>query len=418
MPKRIIKDYLSHIKLFSTNARFFLGGSFFMGFYMAIYWTMLNLYFKQLGLNEGTIGMINSFGALGTAIIAIPAAMIIDHVRINRAMIFAALITAVADICLVWVRPVWLICLFSATAGAMVNLHFVAVSPFFMRNSTSVERTYLYGVNHALDMTAGFFGALIGGYIPHLMVNYGLSILLGYRIAFMTGAVMAIVSVIFYSRIQTPEPIRKGRINFRDYISARDWKTTFQLCTPNILIGLGAGFTIPFINLYFSSRFGLNTAEIGKIYSVGQLFTVFGFLAGPAIAKKIGLIKTVGFSQIASIPFFIVLAFNYHLAPVALAFWFRGSLMNMAAPLYNNFAMEKTEPQHHAGTNSLLALSWNMAWMVSTYLGGRLIEHHGFVPVMLTTIGLYLCSSIALFSFFRKNAAIGKAVKTETRIAL
>jgi predicted MFS family arabinose efflux permease len=131
----------------------------------------------------------------------------------------------------------------------------------------------------------------------------------------------------------------------------------------------GRGFTIPFINLYFSSRFGLNTAEIGKIYSVGQLFTVFGFLAGPAIAKKIGLIKTIGFSQIASIPFFIVLAFNYHLAPVALAFWFRGSLMNMAAPLYNNFAMEITEPQHHAGTNSLLALSWNMAWMVSTYLG-------------------------------------------------
>jgi MFS family permease len=409
MPKRIIKDYIHQIGLFSTNARFFLGGSFFMGFYMAIYWTMLNLYFKQLGLNEGTIGMINSCGALGTALIAIPAGVIIDHVRIKRAMIFAALVTAVADICLVWVTPVWLICLFSATAGAMVNLHFVAVSPFFMRNSTSEERTYLYGVNNALDMTAGFFGALIGGYIPHLMANYGVSILIGYRMAFMVGAAMAIVAVSFYMRIDSPNPIRSGKINMRNYFSARDWGTTFQLCTPNILIGLGAGFTIPFINLYFSSRFGLDSSAIGRIFSVGQLFTVFGFLAGPAIAKKIGLIKTVGFSQLASIPFFLVMAFNYNLAPVAIAFWFRGSLMNMSSPLYNNFAMEKTEPEHHAGTNSLLALSWNASWMISTYVGGRLIEHHGFVPVMITTIGLYLVSSLAIFTFFRKNKEIGKA---------
>jgi predicted MFS family arabinose efflux permease len=94
---------------------------------------------------------------------------------------------------------------------------------------------------------------------------------------------------------------------------------------------------------------------------------------------------------------------------VAIAFWFRGSLMNMSSPLYNNFAMEKTEPQHHAGTNSLLALSWNASWMISTYVGGRLIEHHGFVPVMITTIGLYLFSSLAVFTFFRKNKEIGKA---------
>jgi MFS family permease len=413
MPKRIVKDYVNNIRLFSTNARFFLGGSFFMGFYMAIYWTMLNLYFKQLGLNEGTIGMINSCGALGTAIIAIPAAVIIDHVRIKNAMMFAAMITAIADICLVLVQPVWLICLFSAIAGAMVNLHFVAVSPFFMRNSTQTERTYLYGVNNALDMTAGFFGALIGGYIPHFVVNNGLSILTGYRIAFMVGAAMAFVAISFYARIDSPLPIRSGKIKLRDYISARDWGTTFKLCTPNILVGLGAGFTIPFINLYFSSRFSLDSAAIGKLFSVGQLFTVIGFLAGPAIAKKIGLVKTVGFSQLASIPFFMVLAFNYNLAPVAIAFWFRGSLMNMSSPLYNNFAMEKTEPEHHAGTNSLLALSWSASWMVSTYLGGRLIEHHGFEPVMIATIGLYLISSIAVFIFFRKSMEIGKAAKTD-----
>jgi predicted MFS family arabinose efflux permease len=74
--------------------------------------------------------------------------------------------------------------------------------------------------------------------------------------------------------------------------------------------------------------------------------------------------------------------------------------------------MEKTEPRHHAGTNSLLALSWNAAWMISTYIGGRLIERHGFVPVMMTTIGLYLISSAAVYAFFKANMDIGKMAKT------
>jgi predicted MFS family arabinose efflux permease len=279
----------------------------------------------------------------------------------------------------------------------------------------AVNRDGEYFVSKMVKATAGsgFFGALIGGYIPHFMVNHGVSLLTGYRIAFMVGAAMAFVAVSFYMRIDSPTPIRSGKIDLRNYINARDWGTTFKLCTPNILVGLGAGFTIPFINLYFSSRFGLDSAGIGRLFSIGQLFTVIGFLAGPAIAKKIGLIKTVGLSQLASIPFFMVLAFNYNLAPVAIAFWFRGSLMNMSSPLYNNFAMERTEPEHHAGTNSLLALSWNVSWMVSTYLGGRLIERHGFTPVMITTICLYFISSIAIFVFFRKSMDIGKAAKAD-----
>jgi MFS family permease len=212
MLTNLFKEYLSHIKLFSKNARSFLFGSFFMGFYMAIYWTMLNLYFKKLGLNEGTIGMINSFSAFGTMLIAIPAAVIIDHVRIKRVMIAAAILTAIGDVCLVWVTNVGLICFFAAFAAAMVNMHFVAVSPFFMRNSTPVERTYLYGFNQAIDMSAGFLGALIGGYIPRLFVENGLPALLGFRVAFMAGAAMAFMAIMFYSRIDSPKPIRSGKI--------------------------------------------------------------------------------------------------------------------------------------------------------------------------------------------------------------
>ncbi len=415
MLKSVLKEYVRHVRMFSRNARYFLGGSFFMGFYFSIYWTMLNLYFKQLGLNEGAIGMINSIGAFGSALAAIPAAIVIDRVRIKRVMIAAAVATAVSDIMLVLVTDIRLIGFFAAAAAAGASMHFVAVSPFFMRNSTAEERTYLYGVNHALDMTAGFFGALIGGYIPRLLADFGIALINGYRAAFMTGALMAFVSVGFYSKLTSDGPIRSGSFRLADYTRTRSWKNTFRLCLPNVLIGLGAGFTIPFLNLYFAGRFGLDSSGIGRIYSIAQVFTVFGFLAGPALAKRLGLVRTISFSQLASIPFFVILAYCHQLAPVVVAFWFRNSLMNMASPLFSNFAMEKTEPEHHAGTNSLLFLSWSGAWMISTFVGGRIIEHHGFVPVMLTTIALYFVAAIATLKFFARDLQIG-GVSGKTQI--
>ena len=81
--------------------------------------------------------------------------------------------------------------------------------------------------------------------------------------------------------------------------------------------------------------------------------------------------------------------------------------MNMSWPLFNNFAMEIVEPDQHASVNSLLMLSWNGSWMFSTLIGGQLIEHFGFVPVMLSTICIYASVSVLLLKIFKKDLNVG-----------
>jgi predicted MFS family arabinose efflux permease len=404
-----LKDYFSYAKSFSANARFYLGGTFFMGYATSILWMLYNLYLKQLGFTEGVMGEIMFFQGLGTVIIAIPAAIAVDYIRLKKVMIAASTVNALSFVLMTFITDLNILRLVAMLVGAGWTVHFVVASPFFMRNSTPTERTYLFSMNYALDWTAGLLGALIGGYVPKILAHWGVPLVTGFRVSLLMGAVFAFSSVFFYMKIAVKAPIKSGKIDWFKYLKARDWATTGRLCLPQILIGLGAGLVIPFLNIYFSNRFNLDSASIGKIYSVGQIFTVIGLLSGPVIAKKIGLIRTVSFSQMLSIPFFLVLAFTGSLVPAIGAFWFRGSLMNMAWPLYNNFAMEKVEPDHHAGTNSLLSLSWNISWMFSTYIGGQIIEHHGFVPVMLTTICLYAAVSISIMIFFANDTHIGKA---------
>jgi MFS family permease len=409
MFKTNLKEYLENVKLFSKNAKFYLGGTFFMGYATSILWVLYNLYLKQLGFSEGVMGEILFFQGLGTVIVAIPAAIAVDYIRLKKVMVAASIVNSFSFVLMTFITDLNILRLVAILAGAGWTVHFVVASPFFMRNSSEKERTHLFSVNYALDWTAGLLGALIGGYIPKILSHWGVPLVTGFRISLLMGALFAFSSVFFYMRIYSKEAIKTGRIDWFKYLKSRDWTITGKLCLPQILIGLGAGLVIPFLNIYFSNIFKLDSANIGKIFSVGQIFTVFGFLMGPILAKKFGLIKTVAYSQLLSIPFFLILAFTPYLTPAIIAFWFRGSLMNMAWPLYSNFSMEKVEPQHHAGTNSLLSLSWNISWMFSSFIGGKIIEHYGFVPVMMTTIVLYASVSLSILIFFNKDKNIGKA---------
>jgi len=407
-----IKSYLENIKLFSPNARLYLGGTFFMGYATAILWMLYNLYLKQLGFTEGIMGEILFFQGLGTVIVAIPAAIAVDYIKLKKVMILASIINACSFVLMTFITDINILRLVAMFVGAGYTVHFVVASPFFMRNSTPKERTFLFSANNACDLAAGLLGALIGGYIPRFLSHWDIPLVTGFRVSLLLGAAFAFCSIFFYMRISSIVPIKTGKIDWLTYLKARDWPTTIRLCLPQIIVGLGAGLVIPFLNIYFVNRFDLDSANIGKIYSVGQIFTIIGLLSGPIIARKIGIIKTVSFSEMFSIPFFLILAFTNQLPAAIAAFLLRGSLMNMSWPLYNHFAMEKVEPQHHAGTNSLLNFSWNLAWMFSAIIGGNLIEHHGFVPVMLATIGLYLIVSLVILAFFRKDIDIGKPIST------
>jgi len=82
--------------------------------------------------------------------------------------------------------------------------------------------------------------------------------------------------------------------------------------------------------------------------------------------------------------------------------------MNMAWPMYNNFAMEMVSEKDQAGTNSVLSLAWNSSWMISANLGGWMIEKSGFTMVMVVTVLFYLTSTTTAWYIFKSNREIGK----------
>jgi MFS family permease len=376
-----------------------LAGTFFFGFAIGTHWVLLNLYFREAGLPESIIGRILSSEALGTVLMAIPAAMLAGRVRLKWLLIAAAVGTTAMSALFVLIRNETLLLLVGVFLGAFFIVHHVISAPFFMRNSTPKERIYLFGINYSVEIFTSVIGVLVGGWLARELGQSLGSDLLGLRYTLLGASGFLLLAAIPYLFIHSPPPLPEERESIRFWRMKRP-AILAKLATPTFVLGMGAGLIIPFLNLYFRDRFDLEADAIGRIFAVSQALTAFGFMIGPVFAKRFGMIQTVVAAELLSIPFFITLAFTPNLELAMIAFWFRGALMNMNHPISRNFAMEAVEKKQQPITNAALEMAWSISWVVSAQVGGFLIEHFGFKTPMLITVGCYLIASMLYLIFF------------------
>ena len=395
--KRALGNYVSNLRLFSRNARLFLFSTFFWGMGFSGFMLLFNLYLKELGFGEGSIGNIISATTLGTVLVAIPASFLLRKFAIKPLLLIATPIAVFSYLIQVTTVQYEMILASGFTAGMAAVFSRVAAAPFFMRNSTPKERPYLFSMQFALMLFAGIIGNTLSGFLPGLIEKEGLVSYLTYRYTLLIFSGLVLSAIIPISFIQQ-KPLRSTM-----KMKIQSGRTIANLFLPNLIVGVGAGLSIPFLNLYFKDIFNTPAHMIGIFYSLQQLLMIVGLLIAPVIAERIGKIRTVVISQMISIPFLIILGTTQHLILAVLAFLARAALMNMAQPLYTNFAMEKVHHEDQPLTNALLTIAFTAGWGVSANLGGYLIEHFNYTYPFITTSIFYLISTAITFCLFRKE---------------
>ncbi len=399
--KQFYKEYLSHIKLFSSNAKLFLIGGFFNGIGMAVFSLLFNLYLKEHGYQETQIGQILSWGSLGSVVIAIPAAIILEKVSFKYVLILSTILAGFGYAFSVFFKNLSLIFFFMFFANMFISVYRVSIAPFFMQNSTKKERLYLFSIHSAMMMISQLLGFLIGGYCPDLLLSFNICLTLpkAYEISLYLSVLGTLVSLIPFAKLKASQQfIRsyKSKFRLKDY----NWPILFRLMLPKLLIGFGAGMVIPFMNLYFKNEFNLSSGKIGTIFSLMQVVMFIGMILAPLISKKLGMINMIVLTEMISIPFMFILALTRLLPLAIIAFILRGTLMNMNLPVSANFEMELVKPNEQAFTNALSSLAWQGSWTISTYAGGFIIEKYSFAFSFYITIFTYLISASLYYFFF------------------
>ena len=218
--KRALSNYRNNLRLFSRNARLFLIGTFFLGMGFSGFMLLFNLYLKELGFAEGRIGNIISVTTLGTVLMAIPASMVIRRFPVKRILLFATPIAAFSYMVQITTSQYHTILAAGFSAGLAAVFSRVAAAPFFMRNSTSRERPYLFSMQFALMLVAGIAGNLLGGFLPGVIEKTGIEPYLAYRYTLMIFSCLVLFAIapIIMIKEKPARPSERMRIRSRKMI--------------------------------------------------------------------------------------------------------------------------------------------------------------------------------------------------------
>ncbi|RKY22202.1 MAG: hypothetical protein DRQ55_01855 [Planctomycetota bacterium] len=410
------------LQRFSPAARRFLAGAVLLELSHAFLWALENLYVRSLGFGEADVGLVLTCAAAGVVLSTLPAASVYERIGPRRSLTLAAGAAGLAMLGLTTATSLFSLCAWSAVQGAAFTLHRVVAAPFLISVCEPGLRSRLFGAEMAAHTVAAAVGLALAGWVAGSLEQAGLFAETGaLRAALIFGAMLSLSSVLVYRRLPDATGIddsdgeRRGVFSI---LAPRHWGLWWRLAVPNLLVGLGAGLTVPFINLYFTDRFGLPKVWLGVVMATSQFAMTVGVLFQPRLVERIGLLKATLLTEVLSLPFFLVLAFTGHMGVALVAFVFRAALMNLSHPVWRQLIMELTPNSWRAAVNGVAMLAWNLGWLSSNVLGGTLIERSGgwvstdsdgYVLPMLGTIALYLLAIGFEAAFFWRHRELGRS---------
>lgn len=145
----MFEGYISSFRLLSSNVRFFLAGNTIQAFGLAIYTLLFNLYLKELNFGEASIGNLISTSSLGIAMIAIPASLVIERFHVKHLVMLGMFAASLLYIIQVQFTTEIALFSFGLLASMFQALFNISVSPFYLRNSTTLVRMHLFTINSA-----------------------------------------------------------------------------------------------------------------------------------------------------------------------------------------------------------------------------------------------------------------------------
>ena len=379
----------------SRSARLYLYGSALVGAAHTVSWTLLARYLDELGFTKTRIGEIQSADSWGKALVAVPAAFFLTRRPAARIFAGAALVGGAAYAVLPWLGSFAGIYVANLVAGFAMTVHYVAIAPFLFRHTGPADRARVFGLAEAVRTLAAVVAALAAGlFVAGYQARLGGEAPATAWTITAAGLVAALAALV-YVRIEDTGP--RLAAHERPVAAVRRHRgVILRFAAPQFVVACGSGFCIPFLPLYFKDRFAFGPLAWGNLYAGGQVLMSAGFLATPWLIARLGFVRSIVAIELASIPFFLLLAYTFDPRLAMLAFLLRGALMNATQPVHKNLMMQATPAGAREVQTGVNAALWGIGWVVGPILAGRVLDATGndYAVLMHSTVALYVTAAL------------------------
>lgn len=399
---------------FNKNIKMFMLANVLIQVGMGVFIIMYNLYIKELGFPETLNGKIISMTSLASAIMLVPAGYLSDRLGRKGIIIIGAIFAAGTLFYRSLVTGEQSLIYAAFFTGLFMALVQVSGVPFLAENSKASERMHLFSIHFSLMTIASVVGSLGGGVLADALHIIGhISTVDSIMYVLIIGAIIFAMGIVPLFQLKpikietdTDEHAAESEGNTPSGFR-KNLKVIMLFGVANLLIGTGSGLVIPYLNLYFSNRFGASNSYIGLILSLGSAMTAVAMLLGPALVKKVGKVKALVIFQLLSIPFLFITGYTNSLIIASIAFLMRQALMNAGNPIQSAIAMELVQDKYKGLANSVNQMVFNVGWASTGAISTGLVVTFGFYwgyAYTFTITGiLYIIASTYFYLLFGRK---------------
>lgn len=371
------------------------------------FFLLLNYYMAEEGFADYEVSEVLSYRFLAVFWLAFPLGLFIKGRRLKPFFYIAALaVPLFSHLILLAIAYEWRQVLYlSAMAwGVAYTCMQITILPYILLNARRDTHSEAFSLSFlSFSLTICVVG--VANYFLH-RINPEL---FTEKTVLQIVATLSLLSLFFVSRIRIKEQITE-RIPLRKVMKDYDWPLIFKALIPTSIIAIGAGFTIPVINLFFLNVHGVPSDVFSIVGSITFLLVAIVMIFMPYIRRSFGYkVAITLFQGMSVLALFLLATTEYYrewqyAAGVALFFYvMRQPLMSAATPMTNELTMYYVGKRNQEIMSALNASIWSGSWFVSMKIFGWLRQlEFRYVSIFLITVGMYAIG-VAWYAFLIRS---------------
>lgn len=376
----------------SRDAKLLLASSALAGVGNGLFSTVYQLYLDELGYTGAGVGALSALSGPVAASLGLAAGFLADAYGRKRLVLAGTAVGSLAAAFLALSSEFPVLAASFLLFGVAMALHM----PFSALFSLTVEREVLDAAFTTLfifNVASRVVGNMLG-FVPPMIRGHVGGLAEAYRLTFAIPAALTAASLIPLALVKEEKGAVAGKVEFK--VSG----SVLKFSAITALLAFGAGASIWMISYYFTEKFGVESAEIGLVFSISGLTMIPASAAAPALSARVGTLAAVVALQLASTPLLLAIAYSTQFAVAAALYIARTVLMNMANPLVSSLQMKLVREDERARMSAFTSVAWQLASSAGMATGGYLMDVWIEYPLHLTA-ALYAAHSVLLYALFR-----------------
>jgi MFS family permease len=388
------------------------GAAALRSFGIGLMGVVLGVFLYREGFSSVAIGVVIAAGLAGAAVATAAVTLQADRLGRRKMLFLLALLTAAGSIPLLFHSPLMLVAPV-AFVGMLNGMGTDRSAAFALEQAIipglvpDTKRTWsLAWYNLVLD-TAGALGALAAGF--PLMANrwWGLDVTVAYERLFEGYIFLNVLSGGLCLLLSGSVEAVRGRGLDRQSltISAETRSTVSKLASLFAIDSLGGGLlTDALVSYWFFRRFGIAETQLAVLFFTVHVLNALSHLGAAALAKRIGLVRTMVFTHLPSSVFLIAAGIVPSASWAVALFLLREALVEMDVPTRQSYVAAVVNPHERTYASGVTNLTRTLSWAASSSVAGVLMQHVRFSAPLLLGGGLKIFYDLLLWRAFRHVA--------------